>query len=552
MSKIKTTLAVLTVIPVLLTASCSQLGKMVAEGITETTSSLKGVACTTYYVNNLYSKKVNSTSAEIMGEKWIEGNNSLTVTFAKKQGVGSYKLDGQILADDEPLPYILGGAYAKIFDSQDLKPRKINIKTKSGDEAFISVDSPKPFTLISVNGEKDNAEVDLNSDLSLEFENFKNLDKNERLKVSFVMDVLGVREFVDIGVFKPTKFIRIPAAAFKNLSVAASTSGVAELKPGKNYIRVERYNLKKDRIPGFAASQVVSMAWQTMPVTLTGNSLQNRGIESKGDIGKNDTDNYMNYVFNVPNAFYTKPFSKAKKFALYSLSVRGLLKDVQTNTSVNEVNNIRTTNTTTITRQFPQLPDAYWEQLMNNSYNDITKLLKGLNIDLIPVQRVTSAKEYNFIEEINEVNTEREIVKKYKNTKTIMPVSFLKMVSSISSTFANDRPEIRLIDELGVDGLIGVAIDLVIDKKSDLIRLVPRMSIRMVGGANGYSVGPLTYANGFITGAGASFSESEFNNINALNRITRKDDMMKLLNKGIRDLIQKEKENGYEAIWALQ
>lgn len=525
---------------------------MVAEGITETTTSLKSIACSAYYVNNLYPKNVGTTSVEIMGDKWIEGSNSLTVTMAKKQGIGSYKLDGEVLADNEPLSYVLGGSYAKIYDSQNLSPKKIEIKSKSGEQAFISVDAPKPFNLISVNGKNTSAEVDLNKDLFLEFDNFKNLDKNERIKVSFLMDVLGVKEFVDIGVFKPTKLLRIPSAAFKNLSVSASTSGVAELKPGKNFVRVERYNLKKDRILGFGATQAVSMAWQTMPVNLLGESIQNKGIEVRGEIGKTDSENYMNYYLYTPNAFYTKPFSKAKKFALYSLNVRGLLKNVQTNTSTNEVNNIKTTTTTTITRQFPKLPDAYWDQLMNNSYKDITKILKDLNIELIPIQKVLGSREYSFIEEVNEVNTEREIIKKYKNTKAIMPVSFDKMINNISSTFANDRPEVRLIDELGVDGLIGVAIDLVIDKNSELIKLVPRMSVRMIGGTNGYNVGPLSYGTGMISGNGTSFSESEFNNINALNRITRKDDMMKLFNKSIKDLIKKEKENGYESIWSLQ
>jgi hypothetical protein len=549
MNYLKKSFAFLTIIPVLL-SSCSQLGKIVAEGITEPTNSLKGIACSAYYVNNLYSKNVNSSSIENLGKVWKEGDNALMLTLAKKHGVGLYKLNGDISVDNEPIPYIMAGSYVKTLAPEDLKPKTITLKTKNGEEAYINIDAPKPFNLISVNGSKDEPEVDLNKDLYLEFDNFKNLDKNERLKVSFVMDVLGVREFVDIGIFKPTKMLKIPSFAFKNLSVTASASGVAELKPGKNFIKVERFNIKKDKIDGFAASQAVSMSWSTMPVELIGNSLQNQGLTVKGETGNNET--YLGYNINKPNAFYGKPISKIKKLALYSLSVRGLLRDVQSFTSTSTSGNVTTTTTTKIIRQFPKLPDSYWEQLMENSYKDISKTLKDLNIELIPVQKVTSSKEYGFLEEINDVNNEREIVKKYKNTKTLMATSLAKIIENTSSTFANDRPEVRLIDELGVDGLIGVAVDLAVDRKSDLIKLIPRLSIKLIGGANGYTVGPVTYATGYVSGSGTSFSESEFSNINALNRITRKDDMIKLLSKGLKEMIKKEKEAGYDSIWSLQ
>lgn len=549
MMKLKRNLALVSVLPVLLT-SCNQLGKVVAEGITETTNSLKGIACSVFYTSNLYPKSVKNSTVENMDKVWKEGANAITVTLAKKQGIGAYKLNGSVIVDNEPLPYIFGGAYSKVFED-NLTQKTIKLSTNSGDETSITINPPKPVNLVSVNGAKEEAEVDLNKDLYLEFDNFKNLDKNDRLKVSFLMDVLGIREFVDIGIFKPSKMLKIPAFAFKNLSVTASASGVAELKAGKNFIKVERYNIKKDRIAGLAASQAVSMSWATMPVNLVGNSMQNMGIEVKGETGTNQ-ENFLKYSFNKPNAFYSKPFSKAKKFALYSLSVKGLLRDVQSFTSSSTAGGVTTTTTTTITRQFPQLPDLYWEQLIENSFKDITKILKDMNIDLIPVQRVTSSKEYGFLEEIDDVNTKYEIVKKYKNTKNLMPTSLFKIFETTSSTFASDRPESRLIDELGVDGLIGISIDLAVDRKSDLIKLVPRLTIRVMGGANGYSVGPVVYTNGYVTGAGTSFSESEFSNINALNRITRKDDMMKLLSKGLKDLIKKEKDMGYDAIWSLQ
>jgi hypothetical protein len=551
MSKTKTLISLSTITSIVLLSSCSMLGKIVAEGITETTNSLKGVACTFMYVNNLYPKKTQTTSLEYFGNEWLEGDNAVIISMLKKKGIGLYKLNGDVSIDNDVIPYLANGSYIGFYEPSDLKPKKITLKTKNGDEASVSIDAPKPFNLISVNGEKENSQVDLNSDLTLEFDDFKNLEKDEKIKVSFLMDVLGVREFVDIGVFKPTKKIKIPSAAFKNLSVSASASGVAELKAGPNYIRVERFKVKKERIPTLAASQAVSMSWSTMPVQLKGSSTQNINLEVHGVLDEKAKE-AMGYSFSKPNAFFGKPISKIKKLALYSLSVRGLLRNVQTSSSTSTAGNVQTTTTTTITRQFPKLPDIYWEQLLNNSYKDLEKLLKDMNIELITVDKVLKSKEYSFIEEIEEENNKVNVVKKYKNTKALMPTSLTGLLASVSSTFANDRPEVRLIDELGVDGLIGLSVDLVIDSKSDLIKLIPTASVRIIGGTNGYAVGPVTYANGQVSGEGVPFSEKEFSDINALNRITRKNDLMKSLSKGIKDLSQKEKEKGYDAIWSLQ
>lgn len=552
MKKLKTALSLSIISSLSILSSCQMLGKIVAEGMTDTTNSLKGIACTFSYVNNLYPKQTKTTSIDYFGNQWLEGDNAVIVSMLKKQGIGLYKINGKVTIDDEDIPYLANGSYVGFYEPSDLKAKKIILKTSTGEEASVTIDAPKPFNLLTVNGKKDDAEADLNSDLTLEFDDFKNLEKDEKIKVSFLMDVLGVREFIDIGIFKPAKKIKIPAAAFKNLSVVASASGVAELKAGSNYIKVERFKVKKERIAGLAASQAISMSWSTKPVELKGSSTQNINIEVKGNIGDKSKEDYMTYSFNKPNAFYGKPFSKAKKLAIYSLSVRGLLKNVQTNTSTSTVGNIQTTTTTTTTRQFPKLPDAYWDQLLNNSYKDLEKVLKEMNIELVSVDKVLKAKEYSFIEEIEEENSEQNIVKKYKNTKALMPTSITGLLGNISSTFANDRPEVRLMDELGVDGLVGLSIDLFIDKNSEFIKLIPTMSIRVIGGSNGYAVGPVTYTNGHISGAGVPFSQKEFSDINALNRITRKDDMMKLLSKGIKELAKKEKEMGYEAIWSLQ
>lgn len=541
------------VVPSITLSSCLQIGKMAASLMTEKTTSIKNAVLTLVYTNNLYTPATKTTSLDYVGDKWQEGKSALTLVLQKKKGVGLYEVLGDVSVNNTPLPYIGIGSYTKFMDELENKTQTVNIKTKTGEETSISVEPPKPVKIVAINGNKENPEIDLSSDIELEMEDFKELDKEERLKASLIMDVLGVREFVDMGIFKPAKKIKIPNAALKNLSVSASASGVAELKAGKNYFRIERYKLKKERIPTVAASQVISASWSTMPVTLKGNSIQNMGCKIEGMTKDKEGKDDFRYNFYKPNAFAGKPLIKAKKFALIALSVRGGLYHSETNTSQSTAGGITTTTTTTTTRQFPQLPDIFWEQLLNNTYKDIVKMLKELNIELIPVEKTLQAKEYsNISDEVYEKNDYREIVKTYKGTRNLMPSSFIKMVGDISSTIASDRPDVRLQNELGVDGLIGVSIDLLIDRKSEQIKLIPNLSVKMVGGTNGYSVGPVIYTTGHISGKGLPFSQSEFSNVNALNRITRKDEMMVLLKKSIKDLENQAKEKGYNDIWNLQ
>ena len=88
---------------------------------------------------------------------------------------------------------------------------------------------------------------------------------------------------------------------------------------------------------------------------------------------------------------------------------------------------------------------------------------------------------------------------------------------------------------------------------NDKIILVPRMSFNIMGLEEKYTFGITSYGQGGLNASdGVPFSESEFQNINALNRIVRKDDLMKAFRQGLKALQSKEQEMGYEKIWALK
>ncbi len=535
----------------LLYSGCVQLGKMAAQMMTTKTSKINDAAVQVMYVSNLYPADAGTTETDFFEKEWRPGRSFVSINFVKRKGVGFYEINGEVKVNNEPLKHIANGFYGKFVDTVDNNPQTFRVTTTTGEDATFSVDPPKPVSIISVNGKKENAEVNMNSPLTIEFADFQKLAKDEKVRVSFLMDVLGVRTFVDVGIFKPVKKLTIPPEAFKHTAVSSSMKGFTNFKPGKNYLRVERFSFKKGHNPNVGASQIISEGWAWSPIKITEGAGGETGISIESP---NKKESGFSYKVNKPNAFSGKPLFKAKKFALTSLSVRGVLKTVTKETSEHYgFDNTVTITTTTRTWQFPQLPDSFWEQLMSNVYKDLEKVLKAeYNITLIPVEKVVKSPSYAALEPIEDENTEVKIAKSYKGTKNLLPTSLGKMVSDISSTFASDRPDSRMMDELDVDGLISVTLDLAVPKNTEFVLLNPIMAIRMTGLPNGYVVGPTVYYQGIVHGTGVPFSEAEFANINALNKIIRKDDLIGMFKKSLQDLAKKEKEEGYEAIWKLQ
>ena len=102
-------------------------------------------------------------------------------------------------------------------------------------------------------------------------------------------------------------------------------------------------------------------------------------------------------------------------------------------------------------------------------------------------------------------------------------------------------------------GLLAATVDLSLPTDMNIVTLAPPMAFRITGGPNGYIAGPTVYAQGVVSDEkSVSFAESEFKDINALNRIIRKDDLLAVMRKALKEQAAKEEEMGYKAIWDLQ
>lgn len=538
------------IFPVIFLNGCAALGKLAAGMMTATTSDLSVCAVQGMYITNLYPRETKTIEMDYVSEDWKPGRAGVAVSFFKRDGIGFYKVDGAVTMDGDTLPYLANGVYSIYFDKSDGKSKKIKITTSTGQKAEFTIQPPKPVKLLSVNGASTNATVNVTKDMTLEFENVSG--ENAYIRVAMIINSIGIRSFSDIGIFKLSKKITIPAAAFKNTLVAASAGGVVSIAQGSNYVLVERFDVASNRIPGVGASQNVSMGWSWMPVTVSGDVSTIPGFSVEGKV--TSANGTMNYTANKPNAFTGKPLSEGKKFAISSLSIRGTLYQSQTSTSSSTTGNVTTTTTTTRTWQFPKVPVEYWDKVLDNLYKDIVEVFKEeYGISVIPIDRVVNAPQYKELEEIKDEYSKVEISRSYKGTKNLLPTRLDNILKSISTTFASDRPDARLMHELGVDGLVAVTVDLALPTNRNEVTLAPFMSFRIVGQPNGYIAGPTIYAQGIISDeTGVPFADSEFKDINALNKIIRKDDLIAALRQALKDQETKEKELGYNSIWKLQ
>lgn len=531
---------------------CAQLGSLAGKLMTQSTANLADVAMQVSFARNLYPKATGEIGPDYAGDTWKDGGNVAVVNFLKRSGIGMYTIDGTITVNGDTVSHIGNGAYAKLVD---LKPQTFKIKTSTGQTFEATVSPIEPVKIKSVNGGSDGV-VDFAKDLTLTFDNSQG-NKNDWAKISLLSNFGNVRAFTEVATFRIKDKVVIPAEMWQNQ--------VNPIDPntGASYLLVERYKLDPVVNKGVGALQVISKSWDCVPVTVTGDA-NNNSLEAKAELAVKGSETPIKTLITKPSAYTGKPFSKLKKVAITSLTVRAtkLKQSRTTSTSTTTTSGnytVTTTTTVTRTRQFPKFPEVFWDNMVDNLYKDIEKMLKEqYGVELIPIEKVLASPSYQGLEPIPDEYSTAEVSKTYKGTKSLLPTTLSSILGSISSTFAADRVDARLIRELNVDGLCAVTVDLEMpwfDDASELT-LQPRMSFRISGPANGYSIGPTVFAQGVVEGPGMPFDEAKINTgkegVSLLESIVRRQELIQALKNGLSELKNKEKSQGYDAIWKLQ
>jgi hypothetical protein len=547
------------------TPGCSMLmkfaGNAAAAAMTQKTGNLSDLSVRVMYTTNLFPKASGMIEAEDSGELWQDGQNMLGVILMKRQGVGMYELDGAVGYQEKPngpiipIPYMGKGAYYIGLGAKDTAPKTIVIRAANGQTARLAAAPAKPITIKAINGKAPkNAAIDLGKDVVLDLANPAGT-LGSPIKVSIASQAMGIRTMTAVGNFKAADRVVVPKEAFRNLQISASHDvGAVGVLKGDSYLVVERYT---QALPASAcgAAEVLGQAWGWTPVTVSGDAPLNSKLEASAELpGASSKIAY--YVFK-PAAFYAPPLPVAKTVAVGTLRARGKLyeKKVYESKSYLPNNYVRTT-TTTIVKQFPEVPDSHWNALLIDLENRLGASLKRVaNTQLVSADRLAGSATYKAMKEIVEKRDTRDGATAY--VEKLRPGSRYVVSESldtiqVSSTFAADQVLARVMREGKVDGLLSATLDLQIaTNQDDKIVLIPRLSYVLYGPPNGYAVGPVTYAMGFVeTAEGVPFNgEALQSDPGEMSRVARLSELVGAFEAALKAMRAKEQAAGYDAIW---
>ena len=541
-----------------------RIGKLAGDVLTAKTAELEVAVAKPIYYCGVFPMSVGTTAAKMMPENTVEGDYLVSVSFFKNEGAGLYKIKGDILLNGQPMEYVGVGSYlARSADPYPENP-KIEVKTETGDQASFVLSPVPAIKLLKVNGEETLPVLDVAEDLEIEIFNPAGAEKT-RIKVSLLTDVMGVRTFNHFADFESgatgVRKIKIPKQALANPEVAGQM-GAGNFNKGENLLLVERMFVTENDKLGpeqkkgqLHSAELMSVSCASMPVIVKGKAEGglNLSLKVTGNTGSAGFDFYK------PNATTGIPLSQASSFGLTSFTLDGKtfkeesFSSSSTGYGVGGTTVTRTT-VTTYTYEFPQLPDEYWDYIMETLYTRTTKLLKDkYKIGFVPVETVTGLPQYSTLFKSEEANTKYVIKKNYKNTLRSSPQSLSEILGAVSSNTTSNVPVVNMMKEINVDGLVSMSLKLTVGgNKDDKVVLSPELRISIIGRDENNNSKQGTYLNGVITAQGTPFnSDAIKKDKNALVTACSIPQLMEALDKALAILKVKEAELGYDAIWSI-
>lgn len=544
-----------------------KIGKLTGNLMTGKTDDLSTVSVKNNLICGIYSPETGTTEMEYLKGKAKEGDYIASVSFLKQEGVGMYEIKGEVTCDGEPMEYFGLGSYGKVFDFPPLSPVIIKVKTETGDHAAFTYKPIPGIDLMKINGEFALPILDLDQDMEIEFWNPKGSIGSD-VKVSMLSDIMGVRalnHFAEFNVKKEGKMrVTIPKEAFQNPEISGQLN-TGNFKQGENFVIIEREQIthKADNAsgqnPGKVPSyDISSRSYSGMPVIVKGK--QSGGLLVNLKIAGKTEDKTVGFDFSKPNANTGIPLSKGKRFGLvsFTMSAETYKRESETSSSSYTVGNTRYTSTTTTTTtwEFPQLPDSYWDAVMDKMYERVAGFLDSqYGIEFVPVEQVTSTPEYTTLFPANQENTKTGVEKSYKNTMRNTPQSFKEIFGSVSSNMTSDNPRVNMMKSAGdLDGLVSMRLTLTVGaNREGNIVLFPSLSISAYGRDETNDDKEGVYFNGLVTRTvGEPFNEDLLKSSpDELLRVVSFQELTTGLVTGIQTLRKKEVELGYDKIWSI-
>ncbi|MDP4763136.1 MAG: hypothetical protein NWR97_05710 [Salibacteraceae bacterium] len=550
----KKILASLALVLVVFSAN-AQLAKLVGKAFTKKTDDLSKMSVTIGYEVNLYSPEEKTLTSKYAKEDWKEGASMVGIVIMKKDGAGLYELEGSVTIDGKPAKYYGLGSYMLIIENDDLKPKKIVIKSDNG-KSFEYMVSPSPMVKFkSVNGQTSGtATIDLQQDLAIDLD-VNDQNKNHLVSLGMLVGVPGGKDYSLFAVARAKDKLLVPHQAVSTKQIAGGgISGKTNIIDFKddNLLRIESFDeIILENTP-FGAARVLTKSYDHFDVEVKG---KDKGVNYIKVDGKTDKDHgKFEYFAQKPSNFYAPALKNIESIGVASLNVSGVLFKKETTESSYTSGNMRYTTVTTTTWQFPKLDDAYWNQLLENVYQSLNQnFTKNYGMTFTEVDKITAHPEYRSFYTPSESNTEKLIQKSYKDTKRLQPASLMESLAAISSTYTKDLPEYKLLTDLGLDAVMMITVDLpVSDASKKKVVLDPVVTFKILGNQLSYGNNPMpVIAEGTVSGRGVPFKMKQFNDLNALTTITQWDNLLFGINAALKDLQELEEQEKYYQTWQL-
>ncbi|MES2544527.1 MAG: hypothetical protein V4548_06560 [Bacteroidota bacterium] len=536
-----------------------------------TTANLDEVVILGGIGSNLHPKELG-TMYQTFFNDWKPGGDHVAFTFMKKSGSGFLKLDGNVTVDGIPATYVTVGTYS-LFSLPSTAPRKVEITTTSGQKSsFVIEPYKRPVTVVSINGQTENISLDLTKDVVIELQSAAGFE-NAVLKVMLAINQASIKSQYAVCYIRNTgSKITVPASAFRNINIKPAGEALYNYKKSYLSVGLETIENATDVQGQFPEVKYTRSYDDGKMVKITTEPNLNTGLVAKGK--ETPADGEMEYDFNKPNAFMSRPLDHMKKIGVLSFAMTG--KTIMENSVITQEKDLakgeaQTTKTTTVT--FPKQTDETWNGVLNKLYPQLTAIIQSeLNTTITPVEATQKTVVYSAVTPYvkEDINNESEFSTSYKGARTISSFAY-------SGGMSSNEVFDKLMKEAGVDGLVSFSFSLNAAKEGDSGVMIPTLNFEILGKTNG-TFGT-KYYSGTVTGKGVPSDniglKIEFSSATGLDtkgrndknivhspgtisaeeldKIIRRSDILALFAKGLKEIKDKEMANpDYIEVWNLQ
>ncbi len=539
-----------------------KLGNLAGNMMTGSTKELDVAVANTYIISGMYPTDIKTSEVKIYPSETEEGDYIVGVTFMKGEGMGMYKIDGEVTCEGKEMEYVGLGSYLALFKTPFTEAKNIRIKTVSGDEASFNLKPTPRIAIVSVNDETSFPILDLAEDIKLTYYNPPG-SEGTRVRISLITDVAGARALNHFANFEAGKeglvTVTIPKESLSNPVIVGSVKGVGNYNKGENYLIVEReFITERDKMDAsqkvgdLKTADIKAISYAAMEVVVKGKQEESVYANIKID---GFAPNGTSYNMAKPNANYGIPLTKGSIFGLASFTLTGKTYEQNTTKSERYTYNAKITTTTTTTYKFPQLEAAQWQNVMDKIYKGLVVFMKSeYNIDFVPVEKITGNANYATLYPASEDNSTKIARTSYKGTQRMEATTIGEIFSSVNSNMTSDNPMVNMMKEVDVDGLVSMHLSFQVAGNADgKVILIPTLSIQITGRDETNNNKQGTYLGGNIR----NISGKPFNadlvkkNPNALADACSANEIIAGLTEGIKKLRIKEVALGYDKIWSI-